>query len=229
MIYFFRDQGARHMTTRLDLRTSLRERLEDTGSAPLWSDAVLNAWLGDALRQYGVQIPVQATVATAPVTAGDLTITLPAGVTAEGVGTVRNAAGATVPRGDDRVPDSAPGQSWGAVQGWSAWGDTLRLRCVAAGANELGPWSIDYAAGRELIGNDLDPQPVVAGDEPVIVALAAAMALDQRAVERGKRGDTMAAREMRASAEGARGEAATLLAARRRRPRSGFLQVDGAA
>jgi hypothetical protein len=217
------------MTTRLDLRTSLREHLEDTGSAPLWSDAVLNAWLGEAVRQYGVQIPVQATATTAAVDAGDLTIELPAGVIAEAVAAVRSAAGATVPRGDDRVPDSAPGQSRGVAQGWSAWGDTLRLRRAAAGADELGPWSIDYTSGRELAGNDLDPQPVAAGDEPVIVALAAALALDQRAVERGKRGDATAAREMRASAERARKEAAGLLAARRRRPRSGFLQVDGAA
>ena len=216
------------MTTRLDLRTSLRERLEDTGSAPLWSDAALNAWLGEAVRQYGVQIPVQATAATAAVAPGDLAIALPAGVAAEGAAAVRNAAGATVPCGDDRVPDTAPGQRRGAPQGWSVWGDTLRLRRAAAGADEIGAWSIDYAAGRELLGNDLDPQPVVAGDEPIIVALAAAMALDQRAVERGKRGDATASREMRASAEQARSEAVRLLTARRRRPRAGFLQVDAA-
>lgn len=216
------------MTTRLDLRTSLRERLEDTGSAPLWGDAALNAWLGEAVRQYGGQIPAQATATTAAVTAGDLTIALPAGVAAEAVAAVRNAAGASVPRADDRVPDGAPAQRRGVAQGWSAWGGNLRLRRAAAGADELGPWCIDYAAGRELLGNDLDPQPVAAGDEPVIVALAAALALGQRAVERGKRGDIPAAREMRASAEQARDEAATLLAARRRRPRGGFLQVDGA-
>ncbi len=216
------------MTTRLDLRTALRTRLEDTGSAPLWSDAALNAWLGEAVRHYGVQLPVQATAITAAVAAGDLTIALPAGVATEAVAAVRNPAGASVPRSDDRVPDAAPGERRGVAQGWSAWGDTLRLRRAAAGAAELGPWSIDYAAGRELIGNDLEPQPVAAGDEPIIVALAAALALDQRAVERGKRGDAPAAREMRASAEHARMAAATLLAARRRRPRAGFLQVDGA-
>jgi hypothetical protein len=217
------------MTTRLDLRTSLRERLEDTGSAPLWSDATLNAWLGEAVRLYGVQIPVQATAATATVAAGVVTIALPAGVVAEAVVAVRNAAGATVPRGDDRVGGSAPLQSQGAVQAWTAWGSTLRLRRAAAGADELGTWSIDSLGGRELIGNDLDPQPVVGGDEPAIVALAAAMALERRAVESGKRGDTTAAREMRAIAGAAHDEATAMLAARRRRPRSGFLQVDGAA
>lgn len=217
------------MTTRLDLRTSLRERLEDTGGAPLWSDAALNAWLGEAVRQYGVQIPVQATVSTASVEAGAIAIPLPAGVAAEAVEAVRNAAGAAVPRGDDRVPGPAPSPGQGSAQAWSAWGGALRLRQAAAGADELGAWSIDYLGSREVIGNDLDPQPVAAGDEPAIVALAAALALARRAVESGKRGDTAAAREMRALAGAAREEAAALLAVRRRRPRSGFLQVDGAA
>ena len=217
------------MTTRLDLRSSLRERLEDTGSAPLWSDAALNAWLGEAVRQYGVQIPVQATASTAAVTAGDLTIALPAGVSAEAVVAVRNAAGAIVARADDRIAGSGPPQGQGTAQGWAAWGTTLRLRRAAAGGDELGILSIDSLGGRELIGNDLEPQPVVAGDEPVIVALAAAMALDRRAVEGGNRGDTTAHREMRAIAGAARDEAAAMLARRQRRPRSGYLQADGAA
>jgi hypothetical protein len=217
------------MTTRLDLRSSLRERLEDTGSAPLWSDAALNAWLGEAVRQYGVQLPVQATSSTAPVTAGAITIALPAGVSAEAVVAVRNAAGASVPRADDRVAGSAPAQGQGTAQGWTAWGNTLRLRRAAAGGGELGAWSIDSLGGRELIGNDLDPQPVVAGDEPAIVALAAALAIDRRAVENGKRGDTTAARELRAIAGAARDEAEAMLARRQRRPRSGYLHADGAA
>lgn len=217
------------MTTRLDLRSSLRERLEDTDGAPLWSDAALNEWLAQAMRLYGVQIPAQATVTTAPVVAGVITLALPAGVSAGSVVVVRNPAGATVARGDDRIAGSSPAQSPGIAQGWSAWGDTLRLRRAATGTDELGTWSIDYLGGRELTGSDLDPQPVVAGDEPVLVALAAAMALDRRAVESGKRGDTTAAREMRAIARSARDEAATLLARRQRRPRSGFLQADGVA
>ena len=217
------------MTTRLDLRTSLREHLEDTGSAPLWSDAALNEWLAQAVRAYGVRIPVQVTATTAAVAAGDLAIALPAGVAAEAVMAVRNVAGSTVARCDDRAAGASPVLSLGAAQGWTAWGDVLRLRRPAAGADELGAWSIDALGGREPIGNDLDPQPVVAGDEPVIVALAATLALARRAVESGKRGDASAAREMQALAERARDEAATLLAARRRRPRAGFLQVDGAA
>jgi hypothetical protein len=215
------------MTTRLDLRSSLREHLEDTGSAPLWSDAALNEWLAQAMRLYGVQVPAQATATTVPVAPGVVTIALPAGVSAESLVAVRNAAGATVARSDDRTAGSSPAQSPGAAQGWSAWGGALRLRRAATGGDELGTWSIDYVAGRELIDNDLDPQPAVAGDEPVLVALAAAMALDRRAVESGKRGDTTAAREMRALARSARDEAATLLARRQRRPRAGFLRADG--
>lgn len=216
------------MTTRLDLRTSLRERLEDTGGAPLWSDAALNEWLGQAARQYGVRIPLQATATTLAVAAGVNMIALPAGLAAEAVAAVRNAAGAIVPRCDDRVAGSEPLQSQGAPQGWSAWGGTLRLRRAAAGADELGAWSIDYAGGREIVANDFAAQPVVAGDEPAIVALAAAMALERRAVECAKRGDTAGARAAQAVADAAHDDAARLLAARRRRVSAGFLHVDGA-
>lgn len=215
------------MTTRLDLRTSLRERLEDTGSAPLWSDAALNAWLGQAVRQYGVGVPLQATATTAVVAAGVNTVALPAGVSADMVVAVRNAAGATVPRCDDRVAGAAPGEDRGGPQGWLAWGETLRLRRQVAGADEPGAWSIDYTSGRELVANDIDPQPVVAGDEPLVVALAAAMALDQRVAERGKRGDEAGAWAALAVAETARADATRLLAARRRQVRAGFLHADG--
>lgn len=216
------------MTTRLELRTSLRERLEDTGSAPLWSDAALNDWLSQAMRLYGAQIPMQATAETAAVTAGAIAVALPVGVVAESVAAVRNAAGATVGRCDDREPGFAPGIHLGGPQGWQTWGTTLRLRRAAAGSSEIGAWSIDHASGRELVGNDIDAQPVVTGDEPIVVALAAALALERRAVEFAKRGDGAGARATQGVAESARADATRWLAARRRQVRAGFLQVDGA-
>jgi hypothetical protein len=57
------------MTTRAELRASLRERLEDTGDAPLWLDAALHEFLSQAIRVYGVAIPLQTTAVTAAVAA----------------------------------------------------------------------------------------------------------------------------------------------------------------
>jgi hypothetical protein len=44
------------MNTRLQLRTTVRERLEDMTRTPLWSDAALNEDLG-AIRAHGARFP----------------------------------------------------------------------------------------------------------------------------------------------------------------------------
>ena len=49
------------MTTRTDLRVSLRVRLEDPTPAPLWIDAVLHDFLREALNRYSARFPLQQT------------------------------------------------------------------------------------------------------------------------------------------------------------------------
>lgn len=185
------------MTTRQGLRISLRERLEDTGDAPRWSDGPLNEFLGQAMRVYGVQIPTQSTAATVSIAAAATSVALPAGVDADEVVSVRNVAGETVPRFDDKVVGAAPLDSRGIAQGWVARGTTLRFRRPIVGTQEIGIWSIDYIGGRELVSDDITAQPIVAGDEPIVEALAAAAAFDRRATEFGKRGDATGSKEMR--------------------------------
>jgi hypothetical protein len=213
------------MTTRLELRTSLRERLEDTGASPLWSDGALNEFLTQAMRVYGVAIPLQTTAATAAVGADALSVALPAGVDPDEIVAVRNSGGATVQRFDDRVSGAVRLDSKGVAQAWYAWGTTLRFQRKTTGSDEIGVWSIDYAGGRELVQSDVGAQPIVTGDEPVVVALAAAAAFDRRAAEYGKRGDAVASKEMREVATAVREEAQAMISARRRRPRSGFLDL----
>src|SRR5690349_11462559 len=45
------------MTTRAELRARIRSELNDAGGTPLWSDAALNQWLDEAIREYGEQLP----------------------------------------------------------------------------------------------------------------------------------------------------------------------------
>ncbi|MBA2596818.1 MAG: hypothetical protein H0V00_09370, partial [Chloroflexia bacterium] len=59
------------MTTRIELRTALRLRLEDSGITPLWDDATLNECLAAAISAYGVAVPRQVTTG----------VTVPAGAT----------------------------------------------------------------------------------------------------------------------------------------------------
>jgi hypothetical protein len=90
------------MATRAQLRTTLRERLEDTSGAPLWSDGALNEFLVGAMRTYGVTFPRQATAATAVLIAGNTGVALPAGVPERGVVAVRDAHGRDVPKATER-------------------------------------------------------------------------------------------------------------------------------
>jgi hypothetical protein len=44
----------------LDLRARTRAELNDMGGTPLWSDALLNQWLDEAIREYGEHLPREA-------------------------------------------------------------------------------------------------------------------------------------------------------------------------
>jgi hypothetical protein len=211
------------MTTRLQLRTTIREYLEDlvaTGT-PLWSDAALNEFLAAAMRAYGARFPRQATATTDPITAGASGVALPAGLLATGIVVVRDARGRDVPRASQRQAPS-PIDAIGLIQAWSAWAGNLRLQ-RPAGGDEVGAWVIDYLAGRELVADDVSQQPVESGDEPIVVALAAAQAMKRRLVEDAKRGAPLAGPAAAVAAFTA--EAERLIAARKRHVRSGFVTL----
>ena len=207
------------MTTRLQLRTTIREILEDTTGAPLWSDAALNEYLATAMRIYGARFPRQATAATDPITPAATSVALPAGLLATEIVAIRDARGRIVPPASQRI-GPAPSDATGLIQAWSAWAGTLRLQRPAAG-DEVGVWTIDYLTGRELAGDDVSQQPVESGDEPIVVALAAAQAMKRRLVEDAKRGAGLAGPA--AVVATMTGEAERLIAARKRRVRGSFV------
>jgi hypothetical protein len=208
------------MSTRLQLRTTIREILEDlaaTGS-PLWSDAALNEYLTAAMRSYGARFPRQATAATDPIPAAATSVALPGGLLATEMVAVRDAAGRDVPRASQRT-GPAPIDATSLIQAWSAWAGTLRLQRPVAG-DEVGVWTIDYLTGRELAGDDVSQQPVESGDEPIVVALAAAQAMKRRLVEDAKRGAPLAGPAEAVATFTA--EAERLIASRKRRVRGSF-------
>src|SRR3954470_14185036 len=158
------------MATRLQLRSTLRERLEDTSGSPLWADATLNEFLTAAVRAYGSSFPRGATAATSALRAGNTGVALPAGIPERGIVAVRDAHGRDVPRATERQ-GPAPADATGLIQAWSVWAGTLRLQRPVSG-DEVGAWAIDYLAGRELVADDVTQQPIEAGDEPIVIALA---------------------------------------------------------
>src|SRR5262245_13765985 len=209
------------MTTRAQLRTSLRERLEDTSGSPLWSDAALNDFLTGAVREYGVRFPRPATAVTATVAPGAATVALPAAVVEAAIVAVRDGRGRDVPPATERF-GSAPADATGLAQGWRVWAGTLRLQRPATG-DEAGAWAIDFLSGRELVADDVSAQPIEPGDEPIVIVLAAAQALQRRAIEDTKRG--VKTSPVEGPAVRARIEAERLIAARKRRVRGGYLPL----
>src|SRR5215213_5537111 len=93
----------RFMTTRLQLRATIREILEDSSGSPLWSDAALNEYLATAMRIYGARFPRQATAATDPITPAATSVALPAGLLATEIVAIRDARGRVVPPASQRT------------------------------------------------------------------------------------------------------------------------------
>jgi hypothetical protein len=67
------------VTTRLELRARARAELNDAGGTPLWSDAALNQWLDEAIREYGEHLPREASASLTSV-AGQAEYALPGDV-----------------------------------------------------------------------------------------------------------------------------------------------------
>src|SRR5215211_5515111 len=115
------------MTTRLELRTSLRRRLEDTGATPLWDDATLNDFLAEAVRRYGTRVPAERT-ATVAVSAGAMSVPV-ASLQASQVIHLLDPDGEVLPLQSRLTSDgwSTPGQAWRWWSGsratgqWSTW------------------------------------------------------------------------------------------------------------
>jgi hypothetical protein len=202
------------MTTRLDLRTALRRRLEDTGATPLWDDATLNDALADAMRHYGTRFPTEATTAV-NVVAGVTSTPVAPPIPTERVLRLFDENGTCVPRQTAFEPDERTvGQSWR----W--WNSTLILARAPATS---GAWTVEYLSGRTLPADDVTAVDLIPGDEEIVLLLAVVTALRRRTVEDAKRGSARSAASVAVIADRAEHAAEWLIAARRRRAHGGWL------
>src|SRR5262245_48966635 len=132
------------MTTRLELRTAVRRRLEDTGGSPLWDDAALNDFLAEAMRRYGMRFPKEMST-TVNVVAGATSAAVTPALAAGQVVRVFDGVGELVPRQQALEPDGAALAGLVTAQAWRWWGATLVLAQPTA---TTGTWQIDYRGGR---------------------------------------------------------------------------------
>ncbi len=171
------------MTTRLQMRTMLRLRLQDHGPDPLWDDAFLNDAIAEGIRRYSTAMPRQAVSAIA-VLQGDQEIDMPADVNVLRVVRLFDDTGTLVPRweGGGDAPPVPGGSNPGTT--WRAWANTVLLGRVVT---RSGIWRIEHLVHREPPDDDVSPLDIQPNDEDIIVALALSVALSRRAIAEGKR------------------------------------------
>jgi len=190
------------MTTRADLRASLRIRLEDPTPNPLWSDAMLHDFLREALHRYSARFPAQLSE-IAIATGGELLLPLTGPATERDIVRVHLPDGSLLPHAveGDRAP------------GWTFWNGALVLTTPAP----AGSWQIDYLALRELPADDITDLDLPPGDDEILVLQAASSALLRRSVEAGKRGMESSSLALVRVAEAYERAAGSLIRARLRR------------
>lgn len=170
------------MTTRLQMRTMLRNRLQDHGPDPLWADDFLNDAVAEAIRRYSTSMPRQAVSAIA-VLQGDQEIEMPNDVNVLRVVRVFDERGQLIPRweGLGEAPP-VPGGSTGTT--WRAWANSILLGHVVT---RSGVWRIEHMVHREPPIDDFESLDIQPNDEDIIVALSLSVALSRRAISEGKR------------------------------------------
>jgi hypothetical protein len=207
------------MSTRADLRADLRLSLEDSaGTSHSWSDAELNEALRLAMREYGTQHPIELSTTLAVNTAAS-SYTLPVAIPdGRDLVTVLDGTGAEIPRDD--APITAGYPTGPLLLSWRTFGNQLLLSTKPGAA---ATWSLLYRTPRQLVEDEVTPQTIPADDEPLLVRLAQAAAIEQRAIADLKRGATRSAAELRRIAAELRESAATLARQRTRKARGGTL------
>lgn len=211
------------MTTRLQMRTILRRRLEDEGPDPLWEDEFLNDAIAEAIRRYSTHVPRQE-VAAVGVMAGDREIEMPESVNALRVVRLFDDRGALWPRweGSGEAPPVPHGQA--SVTGtWRVWANALLL---GSAAPKEGLWRVEHLVHRDEPIDDMTPLDIQPNDEDIIIALALALAvsLSCRAISEGKRYTGRAGvHPMAAAAQSAQVDADRMFWSRTHRAKGGSL------
>lgn len=211
------------MTTRAELRTAVRQRLEDTGAAPLWDDATLNEAIAGAIRHYGARFPREA-VTDLAIASGNTSFPLASEtIDPTRIARVLDGAGAVVPRYVETGRGPSGAEAAAEEQAWRWWDGALRLtRPVATAAT----WRIEHRRSRSLPVDEVSAVDLLPGDEEVVIALAVAQALARRVIEDGKRAtSTKGTGPLAMMAMAARAEAERLITHRLRRARGGWVNA----
>ncbi len=161
------------MTTRADLRGRIRQELGDeTAGAYVWSEALLNAYIGGAIKRYSLDLPREDTVEINTV-AGQRSYDLPA--------VCRQVVAVEYPEGVFLRRDPVAGGDWFSAAGaghedaWEQYGGALWLRRTPAATGDV--VRVRYLGGYDSPGDDMTELGLPGEDEDLAVWLACEVAL----------------------------------------------------
>jgi hypothetical protein len=154
-------------------RARVRAELGDEATPYLWSDGLLDGWLGEALAEYERAVPREAAAELASV-AGEGRYALPGDVLA--VVRVEH------PAGVERVRARA---GEGGAGTYDVWGGQLVLAPAPGQTGE--PIRLRYLGRRAAPRTDAEALPVAVGEEERLVLYVCARALVWISTQEGKR------------------------------------------
>ena len=177
------------MTTRAEIRARARDELNDNGVVKVWSDGLLNRWIGEGLREWSRVVPRDQTW-QATSTANDPSYVLPSDVLE--VVRVEHPPGVFRVRGglrDGDVSSTADLGEWAGLLParllWEQWGGDV----VLIPAPDVSGQTIEvrYKGAYVVPADDVTALEVATGDEEALVLYACARALQWIALDEAKR------------------------------------------
>ena len=180
------------MTTRADVRTRTRDELNDNGATKLWSDALLNRWIGEGLREWSRVVPRDRTWQTTS-TANDPSYSLPSD--ALEVVRVEHPPGIFRTRGGLRDGDVSPTADLAGLDGWPGlratqllweqWGGEVVLVPAPDASGDV--IEVRYKGAYSVPTDDVASLDVAAEDEEALMLYACGRALQWVALDEAKR------------------------------------------
>jgi len=193
------------MTTRAEVRGRIRDELNDNGAVKLWSDALLNRWIGEATKEWSRMVPRDGVWQTTSV-ANTPSYTLPSDVL--DVVRVEHPPGVFRVRGGLHDGDVAPAVDlsvWPETRplelSWEQWGGQVFLIPAPGKTGEA--IEVRYKGAYSVPSDDVTALDVEAQDEEALVLYACARALQwigqdeakRQRFERQRGADPLAARQ----------------------------------
>jgi hypothetical protein len=177
------------MATRATVRTTIRAELNDSGGTALWSTALLDRWIADAIRAWSYDVPRERTWSQAT-TANVAAYTLPADWL-DGV-RVEHPSGFFRERvpfvGGDVTPDAQitvdPTAKPAALL-WDVWAGQLVLSPAPTASGET--ILTRYLAGYTAVADDVTVLDLPAAEEEALTWWVCARALEWVAMDEAKR------------------------------------------